>query len=714
MTLLPVIRLRFVLALVGMLAATLALPAQQPSSSQQTPPFRTEADLVIVDATVFDRDDRPVSDLTAADFDVLDEGVPRRIQFFQPVSSAPLSTVRPVEPHRFSYSTNVGVDARPGRSFVIFFDDVHLTRELGEHAKKAIVAFLGSEVRHGDLVSLVVPGRALRWHARMPAGRDELLKVVQTLRGAVVADASRERMTDYEAYRIHVFHDEAAADRVDRRWNASRVGGREPTSILQDQGPRPELKAGTAGLIKPDIAIRAAEVYEQASARNRVALIGLERAILGLQDVRGRKSLILLSPGFIDDHERREPRTVIDAARRANVVLYFVDVKGLEAGTTFSNAETGVPLDARDLGAANVDAALGSQGAEALAMESGGFSIRNTNDLPAALSRIGRELSMYYLLGFEPGGSKRDEFRRLAVKVKRPGLTVRARRGYSPRGTPSVAAGASTGGVADDLERASESPYEMSAIPIRATAYVFGRSESGKAHVMVALETDLRAFTFRSQGGRLVDVLDLRLLTTHQETTTTAHHERQVEMSFEPTARFTDESWYGLTQELPLSPGRYQVRVAVRDRNSARIGALTHDFVVPPLDEFRVTSPIVTDTIETPAFGSQAPPKPVLVVRRTFPAGTTLYYQFNVLGAATSGSGPNVVAGHEVRAANGTVIKRMEPRPITPAQHGGLSRFSGISLAGVPAGDYELVLNVTDEIGQRSIELREAFSVLVR
>jgi hypothetical protein len=103
----------------------------------------------------------------------------------------------------------------------------------------------------------------------------------------------------------------------------------------------------------------------------------------------------------------------------------------------------------------------------------------------------------------------------------------------------------------------------------------------------------------------------------------------------------------------------------------------------------------------------------VLVVRRTFPAGPTLYYQFSVLGAARDPAGaPRVVASHEIRRADGTLVRGIEPRPMATGKEGGLSRLSGLSLAALEAGDYELVLRVTDEIGRQTVERREPFAIL--
>lgn len=699
--------------LVAALLTTL-VAAQEPSARPSQPAFRTSADLVIVDAVVLGRDGRPVTNLTAEDFELLDEGKPQRIELFQVVSTASTTELTNGARRRLPYSTNTGVDARPTRAFALFFDDLHLTQAEGERAKEAIRPFIERELRDGDLVSLVVPGRALRWHARMPQGRGELLQIVSGLQGAYLPDGSTEQMSDYEAYRIHVFQDEAVVNQVERRWQNLRVLGRSPTDLSRDPGFRPENRGGNIGIVPQDIAIRAAAVYGQAAARNRATLEALERSLEGLTPVRGRKSVILLSPGFIEDQERREPRLVLDAARRANAAIYFVDARGLLVGTPFAQAQSVGPLDGRDVGAAHADITLGAEGAETLSNGSGGFSIRNRNDLAGALARIGMESQVYYLLGFAPTTShKAGSFRRIQVRVQRPDVDVRARRGYFAGGVIRTGTDALASGPADDLARATESPYELDAIPLRASAFVFGEADPGKAVVLLALEADLRAFDLRPEGGRLVDVLELRLVVTRQETGAGERHEREVEMSFPATARFDGAAWHGLTQELGLLPGRYQARVAVRDRNSGRIGAVTHDFEVPPLDGLRLTTPILTDTIESPAFGSQAPPKPVLVVRRSFPAGTTLYYQFAVHGAARDDAGGARVTGsHRLLRADGSLVRQMPPRHIAAGPEGGISRLSGLNLSGVTEGEYELVLSVTDEVAGRTVERREAFTIL--
>jgi hypothetical protein len=183
-------------------------------------------------------------------------------------------------------------------------------------------------------------------------------------------------------------------------------------------------------------------------------------------------------------------------------------------------------------------------------------------------------------------------------------------------------------------------------------------------------------------------------------------------MSFPDATKLGSESWHPLAQEFHLKPGRYQARVAIRDANSGRIGSVTHDFEVPPLTGLRLTTPILTDAIEAPSFGSQAPPKPVLIARRTFPAGATLYYQFSVLGAGKDAAGvPRVLGSHQLLGPDGTVVKQLAPSVIA-ASGGTPSRFAGLGLAGLPPGDYELVLKVTDELGGQTIERREPLAIV--
>ena len=98
-------------------------------------------------------------------------------------------------------------------------------------------------------------------------------------------------------------------------------------------------------------------------------------------------------------------------------------------------------------------------------------------------------------------------------------------------------------------------------------------------------------------------------------------------------------------------------------------------------------------------------------MRRLLTAGATLYYQFSVFDAGrTPGGETQVTAGHVVRRADGTIVKELKPTPLVPGPHG-MSRFAGISLAGMPAGEYELIVNVIDAVRGETVTVHEPFAL---
>jgi hypothetical protein len=136
-----------------------------------------------------------------------------------------------------------------------------------------------------------------------------------------------------------------------------------------------------------------------------------------------------------------------------------------------------------------------------------------------------------------------------------------------------------------------------------------------------------------------------------------------------------------------------------------------HEFVVPPAGKLRLSTPVLSETLETGPDGTK---RPLLQVSRSFPAGSTLYCQYGVYGAAREETGslmPRVTAGYEIRRTDGLLFKRAAPTPINPTSVGALLRLSGISLQRALPGDYDLVLTVRDELSGHAVEVREPFSI---
>jgi VWFA-related protein len=521
-------------------------------------------------------------------------------------------------------------------------------------------------------------------------------------------------MSDYEAMRITVYQDTTVSARVRRRYESYKVAGLQPASPNRDDMPKAGETSRTVGVVEPYIESRASMFYSQAVARSRVTLGILQRALDALEGTRGRKSVILLSKGFVSDQDLRGFKDVSRAARRANVAIYFLDARGLVATTSNFTASEGNPIDSRDVGATYADITLDAEGAVNVAEDSGGFAIHNTNDLGAGLDRISRESRMYYLLGYVPQDVKSDgKFRKIDVKVGRPGLRVRARKGYFTPDPLEANAPPPTANLDPEVRRALDAPRDVADVPVRATALVFDQAGADTAHVMIAADVDVNVFLFEpEENGRSKGSVAFAVAATRLETGDVFHFEQTTEMHLRQQTRDRlGVTWYSLSRDFPLPSGSYQARVVVRDLMSGHIGSVTHEFEVPPVGGFRVSSPILTDQLQTDPTGQTAP-RPVLLARRTFMSGATLYCQFTAYGAAHDGSAPPRVSGSwSLFRADGSLVRQVAPTAIAPRADGALTRIYGVSLAGLAPGDYQIVIAVRDEIGGKSAELREPFTV---
>ena len=523
-------------------------------AEQEQQRFRSGINLVTVDVVVLDRKGEPILGLTRADFTVLEDGKAQEIREFQSVelpasapASAPSQTapaLRQVSP----VSMNSMIASRiAGRAFVLVYDDVNLTRQQSVEARRAIRTFLDTAVTSEDAVSLTTTSGGGLFHARTAEDRHRLLALLDNVEGKYIEDTSAERMTDFEAMRIHINQDTLVAARVRRRYESYRVGGLEPitTPNGRDDMPRIRETPGNVGVIEPYIESRAASVYSDAVGRNRRTMGVLERALEALGTTRGRKSVILVSKGFVHDQETRGFKDVTDAARRSNVAIYFVDARGLVATTGNFTASEGSPTDPRDIGATLADIALDAEGAVSMAETSGGFAIRNTNGLGAGLQRISRESRSYYLVGYVPQNDRADgRFRQIDVKVKSPGVRVRARKGYYAVDAKAVTA-ANPGDLDPDVRRALDAPRDLADLPVRATALVFDQVGAG-ARVVVAADVDPKYFQLEPDSQqRLHGIVELAVAATHLGTGQVFRFEQTTELNLRPeTKRQIDVWWY--------------------------------------------------------------------------------------------------------------------------------------------------------------------------
>lgn len=708
-------------ALAGLLATTAAAPARSQAPAT-TPSFPAAVEEVVVDVAVTDREGRPVTGLEASEFLLSEDGVPQRVASFEAFTAreVPEPEITDV-PVRVSSNpaTPIGFT---GRTFAIVFDDARMPAAQGLAARKAVVDFLDHRVREGDRVLLAATTGEVFWGARMEEGREELLAQLDRLEGRYVRPVGTDVVHEGEAFRIVVQRDAETFEHVVRRFKrgsslnpeqyttspgaavAPFTGALDGSECVND--PRNPERAMVCELART--------TYQIASARLRDSLLFLERVLTALAGVHGRKSVVLLSPGFFHDSGVDEFRRVEAASRRANAPVSFLNATGLPGIPVEMDASMGgVPMPS-DLSLAFAAQRDEAAGAEVVAEATGGTIIRNRNDLTRGLRRIVDEESAYYLLGFTSTNEARDgRYRRLEVKLApgagHGGWEVRARKGYyapGPRSGPAADA-------AEEARSALLAPFDRAGVPLRLTAQVLDEKTPGRARCRLVGEVDIRSLVLQEKEDAPLATLEVLFATAAPADGKWTPRGRRFELKLPPGVRERlEREWLVVTDEVELPAGAYVARLVVRDPVSGRIGSVTHRLDVPGLDAFRLGTPVLSDAVEPGAEG--APPWPAPIARRQFVAGGRLYVGLEAFRAAPRGAAgaARVSARAEVLRPDGEPLAAPAPRPVEPGADGSLRHFLALSLEKAAPGEHQLVVEVTDETTGRTLLWTEPFMVV--
>lgn len=691
-----------------LLSSLLVLVPGMAASVQQaeTPgSFPAGVELVTVDVVVLDARGNPVEGLTLADFLVKEDGRPQTVGSFEAVALAESAP----EPRagRQRIATNAAPPRAGDRWFVVVYDDANLSQYSTPRARDAILGFLDAGLLPGDQVMIVPTSGGAWWTGRLPEDRDSLAAFVSRQQGILRPDTTAARIWDHEALLIANDRDRQALAQVMRRYYEN--------NLIPETYPVGELAAEldvSPGV--PMVRARAREVLNQASARLQATLGTLERVASAVARLKGRKTLLLVSEGFIMDPSRTEFRELIQAARTANAAVHFIDARSPEgmvgqAGMAGGGAEFGRDVDARDATTALAFASLESQGARSVALDTGGSIVSGTAGLADAMARIARESRAYYLLGYASSNTKRDgKFRKIEVSVNRPGLEVRARRGYyapSEKGDRKQ----EEGQLDPAVRAALDAPAGVAGIPLRLTSFVFG-PKGKQIQTQLVAEADIGALGLKPRDGNFEAQLDSYVVVHGRDSGTVASQESLVELAVPADAFDRVKGAVPILREFALPPGRYQARLLVRDRTRGLAGSVLHEFDVPAPGGLRVSTPVLTDSVKP---GENGRPRPIPVAHRVFRAGSRIACSFEIYGAATDAAvgGPRVSVAYRLRGPNGTEVASSPSRPLKAGLLGELSYLMVLTLPPTAQGPHDLVLSVTDEVSTRTLEAVEPFEV---
>jgi VWFA-related protein len=394
------------------------------------------------------RDGKPVLDLAATDFEILEDGVAQNVDSFEHVVVRPAGPQSErIEPSSQREMQQAAENPR-NRVFVIFLDQTHVRFEDSHAITEPLIRLINRILGPDDLVGVMTPDMSA----------SELV-------------LSRRTEVTEERLRTHWRWGDRFARMNDEREDAyvlcygpgdladamiARKRERETLEALQDlvrylNGLREERKA----------ILTVTDGWELFTPRSALENRGLDKGVptvdpvgvgpngtLTTKDPRNRDTNNTSTKMECDADRQRLAaiddeqfvRDIINEANRSNATFYPIDPRGLVVFQTGICGDSGVRCEPVPLA---VDAQMRrahESAIRSLADGTDGIAVMDTNDLDKGLQRISDDLTSYYLLGYYSTNSKTDGgYRSLKVRVKRPGVAVRARRGYRAASAEEVA-----------------------------------------------------------------------------------------------------------------------------------------------------------------------------------------------------------------------------------------------------------------------------------
>ena len=391
------------LAVVVLLGASGARALQQPT-------FRSTTALVQVDAVILDAQGQFVHGLTADDVTLLEDGKPQKIEQFYVVTHQPATRASLLAAEEAGRPA-----AAAHRVFVLIVDEGHLSAESLMRVQKGAEAFIKEQISPGDAAGVFVNGELYR--GRLTTDKVALLGGVRSAK-----PATENRQSLLAAFREF--------PRIPSENDALRIsdGSHEVAERLAREACRAE-----AVLCKIDGFAEGVQrkIEQKARFYIRSARVLADRTIQTVSAIAeslgqypGRKTVVLLSEGFFVQDDRATVERLAGRAARAGVTIYAIDGRGVTSMTGTS--------DAVSTGAARATTFDGGEeGPAILTSGTGGFVVRNIDDMSRAFGMIARDTSTYYVLGYSPTNTNMNgKFRKIEVKTSIDGATVRARKGY--------------------------------------------------------------------------------------------------------------------------------------------------------------------------------------------------------------------------------------------------------------------------------------------
>ena len=678
------------------LVLAVPLPAQQSANQDTGFVLRAESDLVLTNVVVRDaKTGQIVTGLKQSDFTVLENGKAQQISDFdfesvdmaKPLNEATISGLASSVKGKTATSGVRPEDLKDHRLIVFFFDLTSMQPEDLDRSIDAARQFLKNKMQPADLVALV--------------SLDTELKVDQDF------TSDKDRL----AGEIGMYN------------------GTEGTAFAQGATANSNQVEDASGYTPDE-----SEYNDINTDRELYALRAISKS---LERINQKKSLLYFSGGISRDgiENQASLRQAINAAVRANLAIYSLDTRGLQAVSPLGDASTG---SLRGTGGYNGGAIQNNFNANfasqevltTLSADTGGKAFLDNNDFAPAFAQIQRDTSAYYVIGFHSTDHARDgKFRKLSVRVNRPGVKLEYRPGYY---APADFKHSGKEDRERELEEELASDLPATDVALYLDAYYF-RLDENRFYVPVSLIVPGSQIPFVKGGDKDKATLDVIGEVIDDAKRPIGHVRETVKLSVDENQQVRQKNiQYSTNFSLP--PGKYHLKFVVRENESGHMGSFEADITLPDMKKAplkmssillasqrvptKSTNPLVHD-------GEQYVPN----ISHVFRQGQHLYLLYEVYGPAkvkpavdaTTGAAAKVVKGSINLISSLELIQGSTKVFETPVVQATALNVAGrdavafeldVPLDKLKPGPYIGQLNVVDDAGGSFAFPR--FAVLVR
>jgi VWFA-related protein len=556
---------------VALSAAILLSPlsAQQPSTTPQEPSrtqqglykFRVTSDLVLVSVTARDKSGQLVRDLKQSDFTVIEDGKPQHLQSFdienvdnyaENAGTGPSQTEsQGAIPSGLLTSRNVAKDVLRDRRFIVlFFDFSAMEADEVERALNSAQNFVARQMTPADLVSIVSLNTSLVVNHDFTNDKDQLTAVLRGMQGLDATGQEQTNMSD----------------------------------VQQDTGTSFSADDAEYNIFNTDLRLQAIAQVSQVLSR-----------------IDQKKSILYFSGGIQKTgvENQSQLRAAINSAVRSNVSLYPVDTRGLEAfaagGSATSASVRGTSAYTGRATQQQFDSNFQTQETLAtLATDTGGHAFFDTNDFTKAYQRVQADSAVYYVLGYRSTNPRMDgHFRRISVKVNRPGVKLEYRTGYyGPRDFQHFTKEDREQQLDDEMA----SDLADTDLPVYLSTELF-RSQEDKYFVPVSVVVPGSAIPFTPATEKDKASLDVLGIVRESKTKFPVGNIRDTVKI--PAASMTADHRQNVQYNTGflLAPGTYHLKLVVRENQNGVLGSFETDLTVPDLKKapFRMSTIVIAN-----------------------------------------------------------------------------------------------------------------------